>query len=247
MENNFNQKLNPEISIVILCYKAGALIIEFVERVINIFEAEKIFDYELILVGNYIKGSDDKTPEVIAKLAREIPKILYTAEPKKGMMGWDMKCGLKKASGKYIAVIDGDGQMPVEDLIKVYKKIKKENLDLVKTYRIKRGDGWRRKMLSAFYNLIFNILFPGLNSKDINSKPKIMTDDSYKKLNLESDDWFIDAEIMIQARHLKFKIKEAPTLFLGLSGKRKSFVKFPAILEFIKNLIYFRIKEFRKK
>jgi glycosyltransferase involved in cell wall biosynthesis len=161
-------------------------------------------------------------------------------------MGWDMKTGLALATGNYIAVIDGDDQMPVEDLIKVYEKIKKEKLDLVKTYRVKRGDDSWRKIISFFYNIFFKILFPGLNSRDINSKPKIFSMETYKKFDLISDDWFIDAEIMIKARRLKLKIGEIPTFFRGLRCRR-SFVKPSAILEFIKNLIIFRINEFKIK
>ena len=66
-------------------------------------------------------------------------------------------------------------------------------------------------------------------------------------MDLKSNDWFIDAEIMIQARRLKFKIGEVSTIFRGLEGKRKSFIGLPAIVEFMKNLVVFRIREFSKK
>lgn len=236
----------PEISIVILCYKEGNLIKQFTKRTSDMLEANKIHDYELILVGNYHQNSDDQTPRVVAELAGQNPKILYVAKPKQGMMGWDMRSGLREASGRYIAVIDGDGQMPIEDLVRVYRKIKAEKLALVKTYRAERGDNRWRKFLNTIYNLFFRILFPGLNSKDINSKPKIMTKEAYQKLSLESDDWFIDAEIMIQARRFNFKIGELPTSFKELSGQRKSFVGLSTIFEFIKNLIIFRLAEFKK-
>jgi glycosyltransferase involved in cell wall biosynthesis len=161
------------------------------------------------------------------------------------MMGWDMRSGLALTDGEYIAVIDGDGQMPVGDLVRVYQKIRDEDFDLVKTYRIKRGDTAWRKIISFFYNLFFHLLFPGLKARDINSKPKIFTRWAFEKFNLKSDDWFIDAEIMIQARRHKLKIGELPTVFLGLSGRR-SFVKIKAIFEFIRNLIVYRIIEFMK-
>jgi len=154
-----------------------------------------------------------------------------------------MKSGLAMAAGKHIAIIDGDGQMPIDDLIRVYQKIRAESFDLVKTHRIERGDSAWRKTISFFYNLFFHILFPGLKARDINSKPKIFTRQAFEKFNLRSDDWFIDAEIMIQARRYKLKIGELPTVFLGLSGRR-SFIKIGAIFEFIKNLIVYRLAEF---
>ena len=237
----------PELSVVILCYKAGRDVKDFVAKTITELQQHGIADYQLVLVGNYHQGSTDITPQMVQELAGGNNRIVGVTLPKQGMMGWDMRSGLNQATGRYIAVIDGDGQMPIEDLSKVYKKIKEENLDLVKTYRIVRGDGPWRKILSLTYNILFKILFYGVNFRDVNSKPKILNRASFDKLKLESNDWFIDAEIMIQARRYKFKIGEVPTNFLGLKGKRKSFVGPAAVWEFIKNLITYRLKEFKQK
>lgn len=235
----------PDVSIIILCYQAGRRIEPFVANTISALKKNNITDYELILVGNYWPNIPDETPAVVAEIASIDPNIKYVVQEKKGMMGWDMKSGLVLATGNYLVVIDGDGQMPIEDLIKVYKKIKSDNLDLVKTYRIKRGDNLWRKVVSFFYNNIFLILFPGAPSHDVNSKPKIFTRAVYERLNLQSDDWFIDAEIMIQARRLHLRTAEIPTYFRGLEG-RKSFIKPAAILEFIKNLMIYRWREFKE-
>lgn len=243
MKNNIHNP--PDVSIIILCYQAGRRIEPFVANTISALEENNITDHELILVGNYWLNIADETPAIVAKMALANPKIKYVTQEKKGMMGWDMKSGLAVAAGNYLAVIDGDGQMPIEDLIKVYKKIKSDNLDLVKTCRIKRGDDLWRKIVSFFYNNIFLILFPGTQSGDINSKPKIFTRAVYERLNLQSDDWFIDAEIMIQARRFRLRTAEMPTYFRGLEG-RKSFIKPAAILEFIKNLIIYRWREFKE-
>lgn len=235
-----------KLSIVILCYKAGEYARVFVSDTIKSLRANNIDNYQLILVGNYLE-TNDKTPQVVTELAKNDPCINCVAKPKAGMMGWDMRSGLEIANGDYIAVIDGDGQMPIDDLVKVFNEITKNKFDLVKTFRIKRGDGLKRKILSFGYNFCFNLLFPGVNSSDINSKPKIISRKAYQKLNLQSDDWFIDAEIMIQAKRNNFKIKEIPTSFLGLKGSRKSFVNSITIFEFIRNLIVYRIKEFKLK
>ncbi len=66
----------PEISIIILCYKEGDMIRRFTKRTIDILEANQIYDYELVLVGNYHQNSDDPTPLVVAELAGQNSKIL---------------------------------------------------------------------------------------------------------------------------------------------------------------------------
>ena len=229
-----------ELSIVVLCYHSGKTILPFfyeLESMLN----EAAIDYEIVLVANDFAGSKDQTIKIVTELAIGRPRVRIVTKIKKGMMGWDMMQGFEASTGKYICVIDGDGQFPIDSVLKVYDKIVAGNFDLVKTYRNQRYDGIYRTMISGVYNFLFKILYPGLNSKDVNSKPKIITRSAYDKMNLQSTDWFIDAEIMIHARKLKLKIAEIPVTF-SANESRKSFVRFGAIAEFIYNLIVHRIK-----
>lgn len=236
---------NPELSIVILCYRSEESIIRFFEQVRDLVE-QVTSDYEIVLVGNYQEGSADKTKEIVEKIAASEPKVVAITRVKKGMMGWDMRMGMEKTRGNYICVIDGDGQFPMDSIRRCYEEIKLDKYDLVKTYRDKRHDGFYRNLVSKTYNVLFSVLFPNLRSKDINSKPKILTRSVYEQLNLTSNDWFIDAEIMINIRRKKLLVFEFPIEFHKLEG-RASFVKFPAMLEFMKNLVIYRIKEFGKR
>ena len=235
----------PELSIVVLGYRSADTIENFVKSLVHSLEEEKLI-WEIILVGNYFEGIGDRTPEVVRKIAAGDSRITAVTEVKKGMMGWDMKTGFQTASGKALAVIDGDGQMPSGDVIRVYQLMVKDGLGLAKTYRAKRDDGSYRKLISVVYNILFRFLFPGINAWDMNSKPKIMTREFYEKISLESNGWFIDAEIMILARRLGIKIGETETVFHSMDT-RPSFVKPLSILEFLANLLTFRIKEFIAK
>ena len=227
----------PHFSLVVLCYRSGQSIIPFVERLQRTLSRCN-FSWELVLVGNYIEGSDDETPQVVAKLAESSTNIRTVIRPKQGMMGWDMRMGLDAARGTYIGVIDGDGQFPPESIIACLLKCELEDLDLTKTYRVIRDDGLYRRLVSTVYNAIFSVLF-GFKVRDINSKPKIMRRDKYELLQLESDDWFADAEIVIRARELGLKIGETPVHF-SINDKRGSFVKPKAIIEFTANLLRYR-------
>ena len=235
----------PEISIVVLAYRSAATITNFVDSLIDSLEKENLL-WEIVLVGNYFEEGEDQTPEVVRGIAARDSRIKAVVKIKKGMMGWDMKSGLQAATGKSLAVIDGDGQMPSSDVIRVYQLMKKNGLDLAKTYRAKRNDSSYRRLISVGYNILFKLLFPGINAWDMNSKPKIMTREFYEKMNLESNGWFIDAEIMIFARRLQARIGEVQTVFLSMDS-RPSFVKPFSILEFLVNLFWYRVKEFFAK
>ena len=233
---------NPKLTVVVLCYRAGNAVRKFVKDLILCLEKE-MDSWEIILVGNYLERTDDITPQVVREIAEGDARIKTVARVKKGMMGWDVRSGFAEATGDVIALIDGDGQMNGSDIVRAYRVLRKHGCDIVKTYRIERHDSSYRFFISKVYNLVFQILFGGLKVRDVNSKPKLITRAAYDKLQLKSNDWFVDAEMMIQARRFKFKIIEIPCIFYDLKGRR-SFVRIPAILEFIKNLIVARIKEF---
>ena len=199
-------------------------------------------NFEIILVGNYIDGQNDITPNIVKHLAKKNKKVNYLALPKEGWLGWDVRKGLEASVGDFIAIIDGDGQMPAKDIIRVYDKIRNEDLDLVLTYRKKRGDGLYRLILSNTYNLFTKVLFPGIPFSDMNSKPKIIKRSSLNLLNLSVNNWTIDAEIMLQSWQKKLKIKEIATDFHGQPGGRKSFVGKSSIFQFIFFLLRFRIR-----
>jgi len=236
----------PELSVVVLCYRSGEGARGFAHQVRAMLEESGIADYELVLVANYVEGSGDPTPGVVAELARSEPRIVASTLPKRGMMGWDMRSGVELASGRILAMIDGDGQVPPGGLVTAYRRIATGDFDLVKASRVRRDDGLARRLVSAVYNGLFRLLFPGFPVRDVNGKPKLLTRAAYERLELTSDDWFIDAEMMIQARRLGFRVGEVETVF-GSLADRRSFVHAQAILEFLANLLRYRLRELRKR
>ncbi len=229
-----------ELSVVILGYREEDRLSAFVAALESQVVTLSV-SYELVLVANYWPGTGDRTPQVAAQMAQHNARLKVIAKPKAGAMGWDMRCGLDAARGKVLAVIDGDGQFHANDIVKLYRELRRDHLDLCQTYRTERRDRWERKIVSKLYNGLFRIIFPGVDLSDINSKPKMMTRELYDSLHLTSSDWFIDAEIIISARRLGCRIGQIPSIFEKKEGR--SYVGFSTLIEFIKNLVIFRIRE----
>ncbi len=231
----------PELSVVILCYRAGELARTVVARMQQSLASTNV-SYELILVGNYdeARADTDTTPAVVRDIASKDARIRALTDIKRGMFGWDVRSGLNAATGDIIAFIDGDAQNPVEDVVRLYAAMREKNADMAQTYRVTRHDGARRIMISRIFNRMSRLLFPAITIMDINSKPKLFTRAALSKLQLTSDDWFIDAEIAIQATRCGFTIVQLPTVFLK-NEHRSSFVKLTTLLEFVYHLAKYRI------
>lgn len=240
MSTQTNANAAPDISVIILCYRAGELVRTVVSRMKASLEARGL-SYELVLVGNYDESrkDTDTTPAVVRDIALHDAHVIAITEKKEGMFGWDVRSGLRAAQGKTVAFIDGDAQNPVEDVVRVYDARLEKGTDMAQTYRVKRHDGAQRIFISRMYNAMVAVLFPGVIVYDINSKPKIFTRDALQKLRLTSDDWFIDAEIVIQAGKLGFTVAQIPTVFLK-NEHRSSFVNVGTIFEFLRNLLRYR-------
>jgi glycosyltransferase involved in cell wall biosynthesis len=234
----------PELSVVILCYRAEEYVRAFVPVVETALAALGV-PFEVVLVANYHPGQGDRTPAVAREVAAAAPHRRAVARPKEGMMGWDMRSGLEVARGRVLAVIDGDGQFPADDIARVYQALRDRELDLCQTHRVRRQDGAWRWWVSRIYNGVFGLLFPGTGLHDVNAKPKLLTRAAYHAMTLRSTDWFVDAEIVIEARRLGLRMGEVPAE-VG-RGVRPSFVRPRAILEFVGHLVAYRVRATRRR
>ena len=219
---------------IVLCYEARASLHRVVDPLYEQLEAADIA-YELVLVANQWPDRSDPTGQVVQEFALDRESVRAVVEEKQGAMGWDMRSGLAAARGDYMIVIDGDAQNPIDDVLKMYRRMKETGVDIMKGRRIARFDGPYRRAVSIGYNLAFMLIFRTRGIWDVNGKPKGLTRAAYEALGLESDDWFIDAEIVLSARRRGLVVAEQPVVF-HRNEERASFVRPGAILEFARNM-----------
>lgn len=202
----------PELSVVILCYGAREQVPHVVGPLHEELEATSV-PYELILVANYWPGTGDPTPAHAEAFAREHPHVSVVARPKAGGMGWDLRSGLEVARGSMLVYLDGDGQVSTHDALVAYRRLQETGADVVKGRREMREDGSVRTLTSLVYNLLFRLLFRTRPLWDVNGQPKGLTRGAYERLDLKTDDWFTDAEIVLKARAMGLTIVEFPVRF----------------------------------
>lgn len=188
--------------------------------------------FEMIIVDN---ASTDATHAVVEKFRKTIPELVYTSEPILGY-GRAVLSGLRHARGVYLGINRSDNQEKPEDVVRMFLALRTQKVSVYKAVRLHRvNDGVMRVIVSIVYNTLFKVFF-GLKSRDLNATPKIFTREFFDATQLKSNDWFIDAEIVIKAEKLGYFVGEMDIEYLPRS-KGKSSVRARHVFEFLGNMV----------
>lgn len=226
----------PDISLVMPCYNEEEVVAKTVEQLLAAFE-QGGYRLELVVVNN---GSNDRTGDILQRIARTDANVIYHhVEINKGY-GYGVRQGLPLCTAPWVGIIVADGQVDPVDVVKLFDVAGQgKGPRLLKVRRRFRMDGFKRKVVSILYNLLTTAMFGGLHSIDINGSPKILPRRYLERMNLTSDDWFLDAEIMIKAKRLGLGVFEQNVLAQMRPGGSSN-VNAGTCGEFIVNLLRYR-------
>ena len=164
--------------------------------------AELTDDYEIIIVDD---RSPDRTGEIADRMARENPRVRVIHHPVNMGVGKAMIDGFTSARKDYVFYTDGDMQYDVRELHRFAECV--PEYDVVVGYRLKRAEGFKRVFTSRCFHLLNFILF-GLRFKDIDCSFKLVHRRFLDKVRFHTHSALVDQELLIQARRMKFRIKE---------------------------------------
>lgn len=160
-------------------------------------------DYEVIVVDD---GSRDGTAAVAEEwVERAHPAVRLLIHDRNLGYGAAIRTGLQHATKDLIFYTDADRQFDVGEL--AYFLPMAVDHDLVVGFRVYRYDAVLRAMISWVYNRIVAVLFR-VRVRDVDCAFKLMRAEVRDKLPLQTDDFFIDTEIVASARKWNFRIGE---------------------------------------
>jgi len=219
-------------SLVMPCYNEESSLPQSIPSLASILQSQGV-DCEIVLVNN---GSTDRTAAVIDSfIAQGLPVVGVEVERNEGY-GHGILTGLKAARGRYIGYMCADGQIAPEDVARFLWAVDRVGANtLVKVRRVSRGDGIFRWIQSRAFNLICLLLFRTMTT-DVNATPKMMERRLWRRMNLESKDWFIDAEVIFKAKDLGLNFVEVPVVFMPRQSGR-SWVNLGTSIEFARNIV----------
>ena len=191
----------PTLSLVMPAYNEAGNI----ERAVRAAAAAgaQTGTYEVVVVDD---GSRDATAERLAALEAEMGARLRVVRHEKNRgYGAALRSGFAAAEGDLVFYTDSDNQFDLSELASVIPLM--QEWDAVLGYRIDRKDARRRLMTSWVFNRLSCIVFD-LRVRDLNCSFKLFRRDVLRALPLESDDFFIDTELVVRLHRAGFRYVE---------------------------------------
>jgi len=159
----------PELSLVIPVYNGSRTIGALVEHTTKIFGSTS---FEIVLVND---GSEDDSEKVCAQLAVKFPQNVTFVHLSRNFGEHSaVLVGFTEARGRYIAVLDDDGQNPPEEVVRMLDELKRKNYDVVYGHYIEKKHSWFRNLGSRFNDRIATLML---------HKPKDLYLSSFKVMN----------------------------------------------------------------
>lgn len=203
---------------------------ENIEAIIRATFSQKI-DFDILIIDD---NSPDGTAKIVATLQKEFPKSLFIENRKeKQGLGIAYIHGFKYALEKkynYIIEMDADFSHNPEDLVRLYKTCKSENIDIAIGSRYRNGKinvvNWdfKRILLSVFASkyvrFITRIPIYDTTSGFVCYKRKVL--ESINLNTIQFIGYAFQIEMKFKAWKLGFNIKEIDIIFTDrVKGKSK--------------------------
>ena len=194
--------MEQQISIVLPAYNEEESLPVAVRRALEVVP-ELASDFEIVIVDD---GSTDGTREVALELIREFhPTVRLAAHPENRGYGAALRTGFALARFDLVFYTDSDNQFDISDLRHFLPLI--GDYDVIVGFRVYRYDAVLRSFLSWVYNLIVRVLFR-VRVRDVDCSFKLFRSEVLEKIVVETDDFFVDAELVAKARRWNFRILE---------------------------------------
>ncbi|MEW5945096.1 MAG: glycosyltransferase family 2 protein [bacterium] len=161
-------------------------------------------DYEIVFVDD---GSSDATGAILDSLAAETPALRVIHHGVNKGYGAALRSGFLAARFPLVFYTDADNQFDPMEIGKFLPHA--ADFHVVAGRRVRRADPLIRLVCSKTFNLAVGLLFR-VGVGDVNCAFKLFRREVFDALAIESDDFFVDAEILAKARALGFSIKEIP-------------------------------------
>jgi len=206
-------------SIIIPVYNEEKTIKDVLEIAISIFNDK---NFEIIVVDD---GSTDNSYSIIKKYEKYIKILRHNKNIGKGRA---IITGLNSSKGDFIGIQDADLEYNMKELKKIFKMAEEKDLNAVFGSRVKK-----KNPVIYLHYLLGNLTMAGITTilfgkliTDPYTCYKVIKRDIFKKMNLTSKSFEIEAEITAKLLKNKINIIEIPISYSPRRLKEGKKIKF---------------------
>jgi len=168
--------------------------------------------FEIIIVDD---GSTDDTPRLADTLAEEYAEVrVIHHRPNKGY-GAALRSGFTSAQMPLVFYTDADSQFVPGEIGLLLDRI--GEADIVTGYRADRQDPWKRKFFSWGFKKFIGLVF-GVRVRDCDCAFKLYRRKVFDEVTIDSNMFFVDAEVLAKANVLGYRIDEVPVTHRPRAG-----------------------------
>ncbi len=224
------------VSVIIPVYNEINLLEASVYKIDN-FLKSNFRDYEIIIIES---GSNDGTAKKCDESAASLTDVKLIHEGSRNGFGSALKLGYRHATKDLIWLVTVDLPFPLESILLALPLLSK--YDYILSYRSKDNRQLMRKIQSFVYNVIVKFSL-GLKQKHVNSAFKVFKRNIVKDLNLISNSWIIEAEIIYRLKNKNVSYAEIPIPLINRTQGRSS-IRGLDFISVFKELVFFvRMKD----
>ena len=145
--------MSPELSVVVPVHNEAANLAALLAEIRSALDG--LAEYEVVCVDD---GSDDETPNLLATLGAEFPRLRVVRHRAPAGQSAAMAHGVRAARGTWVATLDGDGQNDPADIPRLLAFVRgpdaPPDLRLLVGERSRREDPWIKRFAGRVANAI---------------------------------------------------------------------------------------------
>ncbi len=243
-----NPKTRPTITILLPAFNEAEIISKSLTILCDHMSAlNEKYDWDILIVND---GSKDATGRLAEELAQSLPNISVFHNKVNQNLGGALRSGFKHAKGEYIVVLDIDLSFGPDNVEKLMDAAIDQDADIVIASPYMKGGKttnipFHRLLLSKTLNKLMRWT-SGIDIHSFTGMARAYKKEFLDTINLKTNTYSINPEILQKARILKGRIVEVPsnldwTFQLEYGANRTSSVKiFKGILNGLMSSFIFR-------
>ncbi|MGV8121328.1 MAG: glycosyltransferase [Candidatus Xenobiia bacterium LiM19] len=214
--------LHKKITVLIPVFNEEKILEDSVNRVMEQLEAQKRYDWEILIVDD---GSGDETYSIAEKISGRNGRVFTCRHRENSGLGKTTRTGFAHASGDIIVTLDADLSYRPQYILILVDALVDNSADISIASPYSVGGKvinvpWHRHALSRYGNM-YMAWFTGYGISTLTSMVRAYRRDAVIDLPLYSDGAEFQLEVLIRAHAAGLRVVEVPATLEWSSAIRK--------------------------